>query len=159
MQNYGIVGEKAPEFGVKEWVDGQGAMIKPIELKDLAGKKVVIFGFQSWCPGCHSGGFPTLGELIELYQDRDDVVFLAVQTVFEGFDVNTYERMREDQKHYDLGIPFGHDVGDVSTHNRSSIMHGYRSGGTPWFIVLDEDHRVVYNDFRITVEQAQALLG
>ncbi len=158
MNGYGIIGKKAPDFNVSTWVDAEGKKISPINLSDFPGKKVVLFGFQSWCPGCHSRGFPTLEKLIEVSKVGGDVVFLAVQTVFEGFSVNTYERMIEVQKHYNLGIPFGHDAGNASTNNISSIMYNYRTGGTPWFVILDQEHTVVFNDFHIAIRDAIELL-
>jgi thiol-disulfide isomerase/thioredoxin len=146
---HGIIGQQAPELMVKEWVNAEGEKIGAIHLADFKDKKVVIYGFQSWCPGCHSRGLPTLKALVKKYKGRDDIVFLAIQTVFEGFDANTYEKMLEVQKQYELEIPFGHDVGDETTNNKSSVMHQYQSGGTPWFIVLNDKHEVVFNDFHI----------
>lgn len=75
----GILGEEAPQLGVEEWFNlppGQGT----IEIANFKGKIVHLYCFQSWCPGCHSHGFPVLTELLDHYEDDDDVVFLAVQT-------------------------------------------------------------------------------
>ena len=155
MHDYGIVEQQAPELQVAKWVNEQGNEIDSVHLSDFKGKKVVIFGFQSWCPGCHSRGLPTLQKLVAHYKDREDVVFLAVQTVFEGFEVNTYEKMKEVQNQYALEIPFGQDVGDAATDNRSSVMYHYKTGGTPWFIFLNEEHMVVFNDFHIDIETAK----
>ena len=57
-----------------------------IKLADFEGKFKVIYCFQSWCPGCHSAGLPNLKKMVNALQDNDKVAFLAVQTVFEGFD-------------------------------------------------------------------------
>ena len=62
--------------------------------------------------------------------------------------------MLETQKEYELAIPFGHDEGDDSTRNRSSVMHYYRSGGTPWFILIDQNGTVVFNDFHLNTDKA-----
>ena len=62
--------------------------------------------------------------------------------------------MLEVQKKYALHIPFGHDVGNESTMNRSSIMYNYRTGGTPWFIFIDQNVVVVFNDFHLNTEKA-----
>ncbi len=159
MNNFGIVGSDAPELNVARWVDENGTERAPVHLSDYEGKKVVLYGFQSWCPGCHSRGLPTLQKLVEKYKNHDDIVFLAAQTVFEGFESNTYEKMLETKKQYNLHIPFGHDVGDETTGNRSSIMYHYHSGGTPWFIILDEKHRVVFNDFHIDATTVNTYLG
>lgn len=159
MQTYGIQGQKAPNFKIGQWVDGQGNEIAPIQLDDYKGKYKVIYCFQSWCSGCHSLGLPALQKLTEALKDRTDIAFLAVQTVFEGFEANTYEKMLETQQKYKLQIPFGHDPGDDTTANRSNLMYHYRTGGTPWFIFIDKEGYVVFNDFHINVENAIAYLN
>lgn len=157
MQNartYGIEGFEAPELLVDKWVDGEGKKTGPLKLSDFDGKFKVIYCFQSWCPGCHSIGFPALQQMTGNLKDRGQVIFLAVQTVFEGHEANAYDKILETQKQYGLKIPFGHDPGDESSNNRSKIMYSYRTGGTPWFIFIDLKNKVVFNDFHINVEGA-----
>ncbi|CAM1343866.1 peroxiredoxin family protein [Tenacibaculum amylolyticum] len=148
---------KAPEFHVKNWVDANGNKTDEIKLADFEGKFKVIYCFQSWCPGCHSAGLPNLKKMVDALQDNDKVVFLAVQTVFEGFEANTYEKMLETQKKYDLKIPFGHDAGD-DDKSRSNIMQNYRTGGTPWFIFIDQHDNVIFADFHLNVDAAIKVL-
>ncbi len=74
--------------------------------------------------------------------------------MFEGAEANTLERVKEIQKQYNLEIPFGHDIGNVSTNNISSMMHNYRTGGTPWFILIEDTGRVVFNDYHLNVDKA-----
>ena len=144
---------KAPEFRVAHWVDAQGTKIDPIRLTDLDGKFKVVYCFQSWCPGCHSKGLPDLKRMVDALKENDKIAFLAIQTVFEGHDANTYEKMLETQKKYDLKIPFGHDAG-ADDESRSSIMTDYRTGGTPWFIFIDQNDNVVFADFHLNVDAA-----
>ncbi len=152
---YGIEGHEAPELSKDiDWVDASGLAREAIQLADLAGKYKVIYGFQAWCPGCHSRGLPALKKMADALKDNDQVVFLAIQTVFEGSHANTKERMLEIQKKYELHIPFGHDVGSEATGNRSSTMYHYRTGGTPWFIFIDQNDRVVFNDFHVNEDKA-----
>ena len=75
-----------------------------LDVGDFRGKILYLYGFQFWCPGCHSRGFPTLQKLIRHYKDDTDVEFVAVQTVFEGFGTNTFERARKVAKDYGLKI-------------------------------------------------------
>lgn len=150
---YGINGHKAKEFEVNHWIDAQGNKTKPIKLCDFEGKFKVVYCFQSWCPGCHSRGLPSLQKMVNALEGKHEVVFLAVQTVFEGFHANTYEKMVETQKQYGLKIPFGHDAGDDGK-SRSNIMTNYRTGGTPWFIFIDKDDNVVFGDFHLNVDKA-----
>ena len=61
----------------------------PLEtLGALEGRWALVKCFQSWCPGCHSSGFPTLKKVIEAYGENNDVAIATVQTTFEGFSTN-----------------------------------------------------------------------
>ncbi len=152
---YGIEGLQAPELRVDKWVNGQGKeQSEAVLLKDMEGKFKVIYCFQAWCPGCHSRGLPALQKMVKELKENDKIKFLAIQTVFEGKHANTFERMIEIQKEYELEIPFGHDEGDTSSNNRSKTMFDYRTGGTPWFILIDENNRVIFNDFHLNVDKA-----
>ena len=151
---YGIDGSKAHELEVDHWVDANGKPTESINLFDYDGKFKVIYCFQSWCPGCHSRGLPALQEMTKALKNNDSVAFLAVQTVFEGHHENTFDKIMEIQEKYGLEIPFGHDPGDEDSHNRSKVMQHYRTGGTPWFIFIDQNNNVVFNDFHLNVEKA-----
>jgi hypothetical protein len=154
VQRYGIEGQSAPELQVSQWIDGDGNEMKDVRLADYKGKFKMIYCFQAWCPGCHSSGLPSLQKMVEALKDSDKVAFMAIQTVFEGAHANTFERMTKIQDDYGLKIPFGHDTGDASTRNISSTMHNYKTGGTPWFILIDEKNQIIFNDFRLNTEKA-----
>jgi len=140
---------KAPELRVDDWIDANGEKTTPVKLADFEGKYKVIYCFQHWCPGCHSVGLPSLQKLVSAFEENDKIAFLAVQTVFEGADKNTYDKILETQKKYDLAIPFGHDAGD----GRSTIMQDYQTGGTPWFIFIDNKNNVFFADFHINTDE------
>ncbi|MEZ5047189.1 MAG: redoxin family protein [Chitinophagaceae bacterium] len=152
--HYGIEGLKAPEWNIPIWVDKNGQKTNPIKLSDFNGKFKVIYCFQSWCPGCHSIGLPSLQKMTTALQDNDKIIFLAIQTVFEGKSSNTFEKLLETQNKYNLKIPFGQDNGDANTNHISDIMYNYRTGGTPWFIFIDQNNNVVFNDFHLNTEKA-----
>ncbi|WP_055443471.1 peroxiredoxin family protein [Lacinutrix himadriensis] len=148
---------KAPEFHIKKWIDAEGNKTGEIKLSDFKGKFKIVFCFQSWCPGCHSKGLPDLKEMVDALSDNKNIQFLAVQTVFEGFHANTYEKMVETQKKYDLKIPFGHDAGTDGKSN-SNLMTNYQTGGTPWFIFIDKHDNVVLSDFHLYPKATIAFL-
>ncbi len=150
----GILGKKAPSWGVDTWVNVADDGVKP-DVKNYRGKVVYLYCFQSWCPGCHKHGFPTLKALESKYGDQPDVVFVAVQTVFEGFSSNTEAKARAMAERYGLSIPVGHSGAEGK---RPPIMTGYRTGGTPWTIVIDRKGIVRFNDFHITVESGSDLI-
>ncbi len=143
----------APEFQVNQWIDAKAEHISSIKLSDFKGLFKVVYCFQSWCPGCHSKGLPDLKKMVDALKNNNNIVFLAVQTVFEGFESNTYEEMVETQKKYELKIPFGHDAGD-DRKSRSNIMTNYQTGGTPWFLFIDKHDKVVFSDFHLNPDAA-----
>ncbi len=141
---YGIRGQKAPEWNVDEWFNLPEATDK-LSLQDFNGKVIYLYCFQSWCPGCHMHGFPTLRAVIEKFKGNTSVAFVAIQTVFEGFESNTLERAKEVALQYGLEIPVGHDPG--SENSIPNIMRDYRTGGTPWTILIDTEGIVRFNDY------------
>ena len=147
---------KAPELRVPRWIDTGGQpTIQPLKLADLGPGFKVIYCFQHWCPGCHSHGFPTLGVLHEALSGKG-FGFAAVQTVFEGAETNTFERLRENQQRYGLTIPFGHDP---AVGRCPSLMTDFKTRGTPWFIVLDPLGEVLHSDFRLDGERLIQAFG
>lgn len=150
--NLGILGQPAVDLGVTRWVDGSGAPLEPFDLGAMPGEFKLIFCFQDACPGCHSTGFPSLARVVDAFRGSSFVGFAAVQTVFEDFEHNTWERMLANHRRHALGIPFGHDAGS-GPGDGSELMRRYRNGGTPWFILIDADGRVAYNHFRIDADK------
>lgn len=149
----GIEGQKAPSFEVDEWIQTNG---KPtLDIEDFKGKVLYLYGFQSWCPGCHSHGFPTLRTLSEHYKNNKDVAFVAVQTVFEGFSSNTIEAAKKIIKDYDLAMPVGHSG---INNQRSRLMINYKTGGTPWTVIIDKKGIVRFNGFHLPIEDLVLLI-
>ncbi len=83
----------APELRVAQWIDAQGLARAPLTLADLGDGFKVIYCFQHWCAGCHSHGFPALLKLVDALAGAG-FGFAVVQTVFEGAQDNTFERLR-----------------------------------------------------------------
>ena len=147
-QTRGIEGQPAPEIDIDYWIDADG---EPghFSVQESRGKWVFLKCFQDWCPGCHSSGFPTLQAFAKEFNDHPKVAIAAIQTVFEGFTSNTVEDVRKLQLRYELPIVMGHDPGDAETHARPVTMQGYRTGGTPWLILINPEGNVVYNHFHV----------
>ena len=150
----GVLGQPAPELGVTTWFNlppGQDAL----DITDFRGKVVYLFAFQSWCPGCHEHGFPALTKVVDHFDDNDDVVFLAVQTAFEGYQANDPQGAKRTAERYRLTIPVGHSG---SPQAPSTLMQRYRTGGTPWTVIIDRGGQVRYNDFHIEPHDSIALI-
>jgi len=154
----GVLGRAAPSWQVESWQQLPEG-VDSIDVRDYRGKVVYLFFFQSWCPGCHRHGFPTLKEVREELGEVDDVVFVAIQTVFEGQSANTARRGLDDMESFDLeDVPFGHAPG-AGEHDSPAIMRSYRSGGTPWTVIIDKQGVVRFNGFRIEPEKALSLVN
>lgn len=143
----GINHEQAPELRVPVWIGPEGAPMAPVRLDDLGDGMKILFCFQDWCPGCHSRGFPTLRVLVDRLADQG-VGFAAIQTAFRSSaKKDTGDQTAKNQALYRLKIPFGYDpaVGDA----QPTVMEDYHTAGTPWFIVINAQGEVIYNDFRL----------
>lgn len=141
----GIVGQQAPDWSICEWKQ-LPVGITTLNVDDFRGKILYLYFFQSWCPGCHSSGFPTLQKFQQQFANDDDVAFVAVQTTFEGHAQNGGDKLLPTAERYGLRIPFGQSEGSSGT---PEIMYKYRTGGTPWVVLIDKQGRVVFNDFHI----------
>lgn len=153
--DYGIKGRLAPELQIGYWIDRNGESTS-FRLADHSGKWVFLKCWQSWCPGCHSHGFPALKIIADGLADNSRVAIAGIQTVFEGHYTNSVDKLREIQLRYDLQIPMGHDPGAGQGHPKT--MLDYRTGGTPWMILIDPSRRVVFNDFGIDAGKAVEFL-
>ncbi len=148
----GIEGYSAPELELDYWIDGEGEA-SSFSVNESKGKWVFLKCFQNWCPGCHSSGFPTLKAFSDEFFGHPKVAIAGIQTVFEGYSSNTQEAVRELQLRYELPVVMGHDPGDRETHSMPSTMKNYRTGGTPWLILINPDGVVVYNGFHVHPEK------
>ena len=150
-----LIGKSAPKWEAEEWKNlpkGKNSL----SAEDFKGKVVYLYNFQSWCPGCHSHGFPTLAELVKKYKDDDTVAFATIQTVFEGGHVNTPEAAWRTAKKFKLDIPVGHSGG--ADGESSKVMEAYQTRGTPWTVIIDPDGKVRYSDFHISVKEASRII-
>jgi len=83
-----IIGEKAPNFGVSEWV--QGAPTNFDQEKDHI---VLLEVFQVNCPGCFMNAIPEAIEIYNKYKD-EGVRVIGLATAFEDFDKNTLSNLK-----------------------------------------------------------------
>lgn len=142
---------QAPELRVQSWIGVDGVRIAPLKLTDLGAGPKILFAFQHWCQGCHVHGFPTLVRLHRALEPKG-VGFAVIQTVFEGAEENTFDKLRVNQLRYALPIAFGHDEPPAGAR-LPSFMEDYRTGGTPWFAVIDARGDIVFSDFHLDADQ------
>lgn len=154
---YGIEGYEAPELDINYWIDGDGEPAN-FSIAESKGKWTLLKCFQSWCPGCHSSGFPTLKAFSDEFHGHPKVAIAGIQTVFEGFSTNTQDEVRKLQLRYKLPIVMGHDPGDPDGIHSSDTMLKYRNGGTPWIILIDPEGFVAFNGFRVDTKKLIAFV-
>jgi len=124
---------KAPELAISEWVNKD-----PGFLGNMRGKVVVIDFFQMWCPGCNSFSIPLMFHLENKYKERDDIVFLSVHTVFEGYEYQTPDDLKEFVGEKGIKHPVGID--DYQEDYTTPItMRRYQTGGTPCITIIDKN--------------------
>jgi len=158
QRSYGIEGVEAPEIALDYWIDADGES-SSFSVKKARGQWVFLKCFQNWCPGCHSSGFPTLKAFADEFHDHPKVAIAAIQTVFEGHNSNTLEDVRKLQLRYELPITMGHDPGNPDTGEPPVTMRGYRTGGTPWLILINPTGQVVFNDFHVDQQKLIDYVG
>ncbi len=88
-----------------------------------------------------------------------DVVFMHLQTVWEGTQTNTPERGPPAAKRHGVTVPVGFD-GHIDGARLSTTMATNGTGGTPWTVVRDAKGVVRFNNFtgRITTEAFTKLI-
>ncbi len=141
--NKGIEGASAPPLGVSTWIQLPEGKER-LGIPDFKDQVVVILCFQSTCVACEKREFPVLKQLVEEFEGQDGVSFLAIQTPFENFATNSELQLKPTAEEHGLDIPFGHLA---KTQDTYSINVAYKTGGTPWWIVIDREGKVVFNDF------------
>jgi len=114
-----IIGEKAPNFGVSEWV--QGAPTNFDQEKDHI---VLVEVFQVNCPGCFMHAIPEAIKIYNKYKD-EGVRVLGIATAFEDFDKNTLDNLK-------MLVETGEVVGD--TKEALSMYGQLKDGKLPFKI-------------------------
>ena len=145
----------APELDIDYWIDKDGNPTT-FTLSQHEGKWVFLKCFQSWCPGCHSYGLPAVKRISDALKGNPNIVFAGIQTVFEGFNVNTVDKVRQTQLQYELEFTMGHDPGSEEIY--PSTMLKYQTGGTPWMILISPDREIIHSGFSIHVDNAISYL-
>ncbi len=153
----GITGRMAPELDAEFWLDGNGDD-SHFSVTENRGKWVYLKCWQSWCPGCHYSGFPTMQKITEAFKDEPLFVAAGIQTTFEGHTINTADKVREMQLRYNLQVPMGHDPGQHKPGGHPNTMRDYRTGGTPWQVFIAPDGRVIFDGFHVDADKAIAYL-
>ena len=83
-----VIGQKAPNLGISEWVQGA-----PTNIDQEKDKIILVEVFQVNCPGCFMHALPEAINIYNKYKD-EGVRVLGIATAFEDFDKNTLENLK-----------------------------------------------------------------
>jgi len=108
-----VIGEKAPNFGVSEWVQGA-----PTNFDQEKDKIIILEVFQVNCPGCFMHALPEAVNIYNKYKD-DGVRVLGIATAFEDFDKNTLDNLK-------MLVETGEVIGETKS---ALSMYGQLEGG------------------------------
>lgn len=148
----GILNELGPELTVDQWWGmSEGEIAR---LKENRGKVICLMLFQTDCRHSRRYGLPELKKIQEQFASDPDVLVLAIQTPFQSFELNTFGAAQELFEKMGLTGPMGHNG---TADKKSVTFSNYKALGTPWFIVMDKQGIVRYNDSSLPLEEAIVL--
>jgi peroxiredoxin len=119
-----------PDWSADQWFNTD----KPLSLKELRGKVVVIEAFQMLCPGCVSHGLP-LAQTIHDTFPAADVAVIGLHTVFEHHAAMTPVSLEAFIHEYRITFPVGVDVPGETAIPKT--MERYSLRGTPSLLLID----------------------
>ena len=128
--------ERPPQWSVSAWLNTK----RPLSLRDLEGKVVVLHAFQMLCPGCAQHGLPQVQRLAAQFS-RDAVVVIGLHTVFEHKDVMTPAALKAFAHEYKLDFPIGIDAAS-DEGELPKTMAAYEMQGTPTLLIYDKKGRL-----------------
>ncbi|HYD55787.1 MAG TPA: redoxin family protein [Burkholderiales bacterium] len=127
--------ETAPEIEAADWLNTP----KPLSLKDLRGRVVVVEAFQMLCPGCVQHGLPQAQRIAGAFRPGDLQV-IGLHTVFEHHAVQgTREALEVFLHEYRIRFPVAIDRPGEPL---PATMAKYGMQGTPTLLLIDRAGRL-----------------
>jgi len=106
--------------------------------KIIRGNRYSFLFFNLGCPGCKGRALPYANRVV--VENGENVNVVGIHTRFEGpeYMLEDFQKAKED---YFIRWPFYKDDGQAST------FHKYEAGGTPHWILLNEEGKLEYSIF------------
>lgn len=150
----GLLNKVGPELTVDQWFaipEGLTPRLKPNR-----GKVICMILFQFDCPWSREKGLPQLKAMQDAFADDPEVLLFAIHTPFRNFETNNHSNAIRLVKEIGLDIPVGQDG---SVDKRTVTYDAYRAYGTPWFVVLDKQGVVRFNNYDFPIRDARKLFN
>ena len=106
--------------------------------KDFKGKPLLILFFYLGCPGCTGRAIPFANKMV--YEHGDKINVLGIHSNFEGPEYSD-EDLVSTLKSLHARFPFFRDAGFATT------FHDYQAAGTPHWVLVNKDGRVIRSIF------------
>ena len=107
-------------------------------VKHFRGKPLLVLIFSLGCPGCVGRAIPYANRIV--YEGADSISVLGIHTNFEGVDFSN-EQLETARRDLYIRFPFYKDK------NFDTTFLNYGAGGTPHWLLVDQDGKVVYSIF------------
>ncbi len=113
--------------------------------EDFLGKPLLILFFSLGCPGCIGRAIPFANRMV--YEHSDQLNVLGIHTNFESIEFKLEQFKQAKSKLY-IRFPFYKDK------NFDTTYLDYGAGGTPHWIFVNKNGKVVYSIFGSAVNNA-----
>jgi thiol-disulfide isomerase/thioredoxin len=138
-----------PEFKEKTWFNTEGN--KPLRLKDLKGKKVVLIQFWRFkCPHC-AQVTPNILGINHAFKNLGLVVIGIHTPVPEDPEENDVKKVEQKIKEWRIDYP-------VVVDNDQRLWKGYKATSYPTFFLIDKNGKIERR-LESDLPQAMAALG
>ncbi|WXU00347.1 MAG: Thiol-disulfide oxidoreductase ResA [Catillopecten margaritatus gill symbiont] len=144
LNAFATVGQKAPDFDVATWINGDG-----VSIEDLRGKVVIVDFFQLWCPGCNTFTIPLMHKWEKKYQQQikeGKLEILSIHTVFEGHSIQTLTALKAFLKIRGIDHLVGNDR-LIKGERLPETMKKYNTRGTPEVAIIDKNGIIRFQRF------------
>lgn len=108
------------------------------EIEHFFGKPLLILIFSLGCPGCLGRAIPYANRIV--YEKGDRINVIGIHTNFEGIRIPDH-KFQSAREELHIRFPFYKDK------NYDTTFLNYGAGGTPHWILVDQNGIVVYSIF------------
>jgi hypothetical protein len=129
--------ENPPELSAQSWLN----VDKPLTLKGLRGKVVVMVAFQMLCDGSNNHALPQAARLAKSFQ-RDEVEVVGLHMVFERHAEMTIDKLTAFVKDKGFSFPIAVDAVGKKAGDLPQTMTAYEIQGTPTILLFDRQGRL-----------------